>query len=93
MGTGQGMRREPQPLYRDGVRVIERTGKQLRDLVARQDQPSAGERTPIMNRPASVEGESRVIERTERERAVAANEPREKPPAEGLNKELGSDSN
>jgi hypothetical protein len=80
MGTGQGMRHEP--LYRNGVRVVDRTGRRLRDLVARQDQPAAGERAPIMNRPASTEGESRVIERTERERAVAANEPREKPPRE-----------
>ena len=80
MGTGQGMRHEP--LYRDGVRVVDRTGRRLRDLVARQEQPAPGEHAPMMNRPASTEGESRVIERTERERAVAANEPREKPPRE-----------
>ncbi|HXD42454.1 MAG TPA: hypothetical protein VN649_17950 [Ramlibacter sp.] len=77
-GTSQSI--GPEPMYREGVRVVERSGKPLRDLVARQDQPPPGERAAMMNRPAGSEGEVRVIERTERERAVAANEPRAKLP-------------
>ena len=67
-GTGTGDRR--------GVRLFQReSGRPLRDL-AREHEERAPDR-PIINRPASTEGESRVIDRGERERAVASDPARD----------------
>ena len=59
---------------RPGVRVFRRhPGRSIRDLF-KEHQDRAATRS-AMNRPASTEGESRVIDRSERERAVASDLP------------------
>ncbi len=85
--VGVGQQTQPQRSSRPGVHVVERDSEQPIREVARQHEESALGDRPILNRPASMEGESQVIdhgerERAERERAMAANERREPPARE-----------
>jgi hypothetical protein len=77
MGTGPAMQTHAD---RRGVHVLDRlAGRPILDLVTEHELAPADDR-PVMNRPASTEGENRVIERGERERAMAS-EPRREPSA------------
>ena len=61
---------------RPGVRVFRRNpGRSIRDLFSEHQERAASR--SVVNRPASTEGESRVIDRTEGARAVASEHARE----------------
>ncbi len=75
--AGVGQRTAAERTDRPGVHVVERDSGQPIGEVARQHEESALGDRPILNRPASMEGESQVIDhaerdRAERERAMAA---------------------
>jgi hypothetical protein len=71
--AADGQQAQGHHVDRGAARIFQRSStRSLRDLFRRHRGEPADDRGSVLNRPASTEGESQIVERGERERATAA---------------------